>query len=91
MLKIYVDNLFKDGDGVIQYNPAVTVNFIGNDAPGFGFDAGPYGGGRRSDDPRLWNVPVKFKTLKCIYAGSVRKPLELISQKFVYARGSRQR
>lgn len=90
-LTIYVDNLYKDVNGVLQYSPGLQITFIGNDAPGFGFDAGPYGGGRRSDDPRLWNMPLKFKTLKCIYSGSVRKPLELLSQKFVYARGSRQR
>lgn len=88
---LYVDNLYKDVTGTIQYDPALTWDLIGNDAPGFGYDAGPYGGGRRSDDPRQLSTPLKFKTLKVIYSGSVRKPLEILDQKFLYARGSRQR
>jgi hypothetical protein len=90
-LTIYVDNLYKDEAGIVQYDPAVQMNFIGNDAPGFGYDAGPYGGGRRSDDPRLYGLPFKFKTAKPIFTGSIRKPLEFINLKFLYARGSFQR
>jgi hypothetical protein len=86
-LKVFVDNLYKDVDGAVVFDPAISVDFIGNDAPGFGFDAGPYGGGRRSTDPRLYNFPVKFKSLKPIFTGSARKRLELIRMSFLYNLG----
>ena len=52
-LKAYVDNLYKNHDGDIVFPPALSMDFVANEAPGFGYDAGPYGGGRRSGDPRL--------------------------------------
>jgi hypothetical protein len=61
--------------------------FIGNDAPGFGFDAGPYGGGRRSNDPRLYKFPVRFKAIKPKISGSTRFPLEVSGLTFLFARG----
>jgi hypothetical protein len=90
-LKAFVDNLYKDVDGNIVYNPAISVDFIGNDAPGFGFDAGPYGGGRRSNDPRLYNFPIKFKTLKPVFSGSARKTLEITHLSFLYNVGKFRR
>lgn len=86
-LKVYVDNLYKDADGVVIYDPALEIEFIGNDAPGFGFDAGPYGGGRRSNHPHLYGFPVKFKSIKPIIDGSTRKPLEVATISFLYSRG----
>lgn len=88
MVKAWVDNLYKDFDGNILHDPALTMQFIGNDAKGFGYDEGPYGGGRRSNDPRLYKFPVKFKTLKVAVSGAVRKPLEFSSISFLYAKGS---
>lgn len=86
-LKVWVDNLYKDNDGTVVYDPALSMDFIGNDAPGFGYDAGPYGGGRRSGDPRLMQYPVKFKTLKVGITGSTKKPLELSAISFLYFTG----
>jgi len=86
-LSVWVDNLFKDADGVLQYAPALSMLFIGNDAPGFGFDAGPYGGGRRSNDPRLYKFPVRFKAIKPKISGSTRFPLEVSGLTFLFARG----
>lgn len=68
-------------------SPALSVNMIGNDAQGFGYDAGPFGGGRRSNDPRLMGFPVKFKTLKPRIIGATRKPLEINTLSFLFARG----
>jgi hypothetical protein len=85
--RAWVDNLYKDVDGNVVFNPAVSINFIGNDAPGFGYDAGPYGGGRRSADPRLYGFPVKFKTLKPGIIGSTRDPLHVVGMSFLYMRG----
>ena len=60
--------------------------FIGNDAWGYGYDDGQYGMGRRSRDPRLYGLPVKFKSIKFRITGSVSKKLELVNLSFLYAR-----
>jgi hypothetical protein len=39
-LEAYVDNLYKDEAGNVLYGPAVTMDFVGNDARGYGFDEG---------------------------------------------------
>jgi hypothetical protein len=82
----YVDNLYKDVDGNIIYAPGVSMTFIGNDAYGFGFDDGPYGMGRRSRDPRLFGLPIKFKTVKFKIWGATMKKLEIVNLSFLYAR-----
>jgi hypothetical protein len=87
----YVDNLFKNVDGDIVFNPALSMNFVGNEAVGFGYDAGPYGGGRRSDDPRLWKFPVKFKKLKLTLNGTRGGMLELVNMSFLFSRGRYKR
>ena len=87
---IYVDNLHKDVEGNIIYSPTNTMTFIGNDAYGYGFDDGPYGMGRRSRDPRLYGIPVKFKTIKFRIWGTTNKKLEIINLSFLYARNRTQ-
>jgi hypothetical protein len=83
----YVDNLYKDVLGNVVYDPALSMVFIGNDAYGYGFDDGVYGGGRRSRDPRLFNFPVKFKNVKFRIYGDVNKKLELVNLSFLFAHG----
>ena len=90
-LKAYVDNLYKNHDGDIVFPPALSMDFVANEAPGFGYDAGPYGGGRRSGDPRLWKFPVKFKTLKIAMAGAEAGDLELVNMSFLFSRGKFKR
>jgi len=87
----YVDNLYKDVEGNIVYDPALSMVFIGNDAYGYGFDDDPFGMGRRSRDPRLAGFPVKFKTVKFRILGSVSKKLELVNLSFLFATGRYQR
>lgn len=89
--KVWVDNLYKDENGDVLHQPALSMDFIGNDAPGFGFDAGPYGGGRRSNDPRQFKYPAKFKTLKFGIVGMTRKPIEFQAVTFLYAQGNYKR
>lgn len=92
-LKAYVDNLYKDDLGEVIYQPAKSIEFIGNDTPGFGTqdDNIPMGGGRRSGDPRLWRFPVKFKMVKFIISGSAREALQIIAIHFLYSKGSFKR
>lgn len=87
----YVDNLYKDRNGVVQYSPALSMDFMGNDAAGFGYDAGPYGGGRRSNDPRLFSFPLKFKSLKIVIHGTSRDPLEIDTISFLFTKGKYRR
>jgi hypothetical protein len=68
-------------------SPAISTKLIGNDALGFGFDVGPFGGGRRSNDPRLQKYPLKFKTIKPRLVGSTRNHLEFSSISFLFAKG----
>jgi hypothetical protein len=88
-LQMFVDNLYKDYDGNVIYDAARTMDFVGNDAPYFGSDpdTAPYGGGRRSRDPRLFSFNAKFKTAKFRITGSSREPLEVINFSFLFARG----
>jgi hypothetical protein len=87
----YVDNLYKNEDGEVIFGPAATMDFIGNEAKGFGYDAGPYGGGRRSDDPRLFKFPCKFKKLKLILSGFRAGSLEIVNMSFLFSRGKYRR
>jgi hypothetical protein len=82
LLEAYADNLSVAG---------LSMQFIGNDAAGYGEDDGPFGGGRRSGDPRLWRYPMRFKMIKFRITGSTRAPLQLIGMSFLFARGSYRR
>jgi hypothetical protein len=90
-LSAFVDNLYKNHEGEVVFEPAASMEFIGNEAAGFGFDAGPYGGGRRSGDPRLWKFPCKFKTLKIALTGAEAGDLELVNMSFLFSRGKYKR
>lgn len=90
-VKAYVDNLFEDVNGNIIYPPALSIDFIGNETTGYGFDPGPYGGGRRSNDPRLMKFPVKFKTLKLVIDGMRGGNLEVVNISFLFSRGKYKR
>jgi hypothetical protein len=90
-LEAYVDGLYKNGNGVVVFGPALSMVFIGGDTHGSGYNDGPMGGGRRGDDPRLWGSPVKFKLLKLRFIGTAVKPLQIISTSFLYARGRYKR
>ncbi len=125
-LEAYVDNLYKDVDGNVMHDAALTMDFVGNDARGFGFDEGfdsarsteyvlredgsyllredgsriirvaddgegPFGGGRRSKDPRLYGFPAKFKMVKFRVTGHARRFLQIINLSFAFSRGNFRR
>lgn len=90
-VKAYVDNLYKNFDGEVVYEPGITMDFVGNDAVGFGLESEPYGGGRRSHDPRLYKFPVRFKTLKLNISGSTVKPLEIGTVSILFSSGRYKR
>ena len=86
-VEAYVDNLYKDYDGNVIYDPALSMVFAGNDIPGFGIYTDVYGGGRRSNSPLLYKFPLKFKAVKFRIFGSTVHPLELTTFSFLFARG----
>jgi hypothetical protein len=98
-VQAFVDNLFKDHEGNEVFGPAAEMEFIGNEAVGFGYegstedntDTGPYGGGRRSDDPRLFKFPCKFKKMKIRIKGDKAGDLELVNMSFLFSRGKYKR
>lgn len=100
-VEAYVDNLYKASDGTVLHSPALSMEFVGNEAAGFGYAPGhfssathaegSYGGGRRSGDPRLYKYPVKFKTLKIILTGTKGGNLEIVNMSFLYSRGKYKR
>lgn len=89
-ISMWVDYLFEDTLGTQIYNPVLSLTFSGNESPGFGDDTqyGPYGGVRRSNDPRLWSFPAKFKAAKFKISGSTIRPLEIINMSFLFSKGS---
>jgi hypothetical protein len=90
-ISAYVDNLYKNHAGDVVFDPSLSMEFIGNEGDGFGYDAGPYGGGRRSGDPRLWKFPCKFKTLKIRVHGGDAGDLEIVNMSFLFNRGKYRR
>jgi hypothetical protein len=90
-LEVYVDGFYKDDNGVVFYGPALTMTFTGGGTYGLGYNDGPFGGGRRSDDPRLWGTPVKFKLMKLRFVGTATKPLQILNAAFLYSRGKYKR
>lgn len=89
----YVDFLYKNEAGTIIYDPALALPMVAGDELGFGEEDSThtFGGGRRSNDPRLWSYPVKFKTAKLKFSGSTRKKLRIIAITLLYAKGGYHR
>lgn len=86
-VECYVDNLYKDFDGNIIYDPVASLTFTGNDTPGYGIFTDQFGGGRRSNTPLMYKFPAKFKAAKFRVTGSTVHPLTLTSFSFVFSRG----
>lgn len=62
-------------------NAALAMDFVGNDAT-----SGP-----RSNDPQLYEFPVKFKSLKTKISGSARAPLTIAAIRYLFAKGRYRR
>ncbi len=83
----HVENLYEDIHGNQVYEPAIRMDFLGNEAVGFGQASIPYGGSRRSNDPRLYKYPVRFKQLKLRIYGSTIEPLEIGTVSLLFSSG----
>lgn len=92
----YLDNtLFDDGTGfdVEVLNPALEMSFVGGDYDGFGADefGQYYGGGRPTQDERLYKWPSKYKLQKFRFYGDGQDSLKFVSLTIAYLLGSIRR
>jgi hypothetical protein len=60
---------------------ALTADFIGNDAATVPVPLS------KSNDPRLFGFPIKFKTVKPTITGSTKEPLIIASIRFLFSKG----
>lgn len=85
--ELYADNIYKDAS-TGQLTPARSVTFVANEVGAYGAGPQTYGGGRRTREQRLWQVPVKCKLLKIRTVGAVTAPLSISAYSLMYQRGS---
>ena len=89
---MYVDNIFEDKQNPGQLlTPALSMVFVGGDAPGFGGGDQPFGGGRRTSDERLFAWTAKFKIAKIRFTGNTTDDLSFIAITIAYQDGSIRR
>jgi hypothetical protein len=92
LVSVYVDGLYKDELDVVIHDPALSMEFVGADQQGFGGSpAQYYGGGRMSQDPRLYKFPVRFKKAKIKVTASVREKISFSYFTFMHHRGTMHR
>jgi|TARA_R110000822_G_scaffold12978_2_gene46648 hypothetical protein len=74
-------------------DPALTMQFEGGDAPGFGNDefGEDFGGGRPTRLEKLYSWTSKYKLQKLRFSGDAVNPLKFISVSLAYLTGSPRR
>ena len=89
------DTLFDDGFGwdAEQLDPALSISFVGGDAPGFGLDefGRAYGGGRPTRLEQLYDWSEKYKIFKLRFSGKAKNILRFVSISLAYTVGSIRR
>lgn len=74
-------------------DPALSMEFVGGNYPGFGADAFGkyYGGGRSTQEERLYKWPCKYKLQKFRFEGDSIEDLKIVSLTMAYLVGSIRR
>jgi hypothetical protein len=91
-ISAFVDGLYKDELGNVIHSPALSEEFVGSDQQGFGGSPDQYyGGGRNSQDPRLYKFPVRFKRAKLRITASVMTKISFSFITFMHHRGMMHR
>lgn len=89
-MALFADNIYKDAStGTLI--PARELTFVPNDAYAYGAGMQVYGGGRRTREQRLWQMPMRFKLLKVRITGESVDPMSFSALSFLYQRGSATR
>lgn len=85
------ETLFSDDFGFIAYRdepvrtPALSLEFVGGDALGFGSMFGNYfGGGRNTQEEMLWGFEASGKLFKLRFSGETVEPLRFVSTSLLY-------
>lgn len=92
-LQLYVDNLRVSGSTGAD-TPYLEFPFTGGSGLGFGqggYGVVPWGGGRRTNEERLYAINAKFKLMKLRFKGSTKQPLRFVSISIAYLHGSIRR
>lgn len=84
--ELFTDYQFKDADGNEIHDPKASIEMVGGDHRGAGYLQN-YGGSRRSNDPRLYAFPARFKSAKFRIRGSSKRPLTIGTIALLSARG----
>ncbi len=89
-IQVFFDNFYTDAESG-ELIPHLSMGFVGGDALGYGGGDQPYGGGRRLQDERPWNMPGEFKLMKLRLVGTSREPLSMITLTILYHIGTFRR
>ncbi len=91
------DYLFSDDTGFVDEDgakdPALSMDFVGGDIPGFGADrfGHVFGGGRSSKEERLFAWVLKGKIFKMRFSGTSTERWSLVSYSLMYNKHSVRR
>lgn len=84
-VSMYLDRILVDGNNADS--PALTMNMTGGDDQGFGSTDQEFGGGRMTDDERLYAWPARFKLAKLRFTGSSVASLRFVRMVFYLQKG----
>jgi len=87
-MMMFVDGLYKL-DGLLIPNNVITL--VGGDNGGYGNGQQPYGGGRRTQDQRLYAWTARGKLFKLRFEGIIAEPLNVVAISLLYQNGSIRR
>lgn len=81
--EMYCDSIYRNPE-TYQREPQVTMQFIGNDAGGFGQSSALFGGGRRTREQLLYETPIRGKLIKLRLHGQSVEPLNIVAISMLY-------
>lgn len=85
---IFTSKIYKDSS-TYELAPKRSMDFMGQDAPGFGKgDPLVFGSGRRTKEENIWPMPCKGKLFKLRYSGATKRSLRIVSTTMYYMSGN---
>jgi hypothetical protein len=86
-VSVFADNIYKSKDNG-AYQPIRSLQFVGEDAYGYGAFSNLYGTGRRTREQHLWTMAAKFKLMKLRVTSNTSRPYRIQAISFMYHVGS---
>jgi hypothetical protein len=87
--QMYIDDIYQDEHGYLD--PTLEMNFYGGDLGGYGSSTQPFGGGRPTNNERLYGWTTKGKLFKLRLEGTTDRPLRIIAVLLAFLKGSIRR